>query len=64
MQTAIEKAVTLAKHEGGSTNDAMDYALVNIGLLLKERVSGRIVTEVDPRCADDASVLSFPPAQR
>jgi len=51
---AIDKAVTLANHEGRSMDDAIDYALVNLGVLLKNKVLGRVITEVDPRVTNDA----------
>lgn len=36
----------------------VDKALVNVGALFLENVTGRVSTEVDPKCADDAQALT------
>jgi transaldolase len=61
LQTAIERAVVYSKCASlsGDAKAAcvFDKALVNVGALFAERVSGRVSTEVDSRCAHDAAAM-------
>lgn len=58
LQNAVMHAMAYPKcaaapHPAQKLSCQLDKALVNVGALLAEQVSGRVCTEIDPRLAGD-----------
>lgn len=55
---AIEKGVAKAAADSpGDKSAAISSAIINVAVMLKDSIAGRIALEVDPRLADDADAM-------